>query len=187
MSGYADPNGTHNPATGTSPPAAWGDLIRDDVVWLAGDATSGNPKPMARVYHAVTVSIASATFTALAFNSERYDVGGCHSTSSNTERLTVPSGGGGVYHITGTATFASNATGIRELRIRLNGATYIAAQSATTVSASGDHSMNVTCDYKLAAADYVELVAYQSSGGLLNVTYSTNVTPEFSWFWVGVG
>ena len=187
MAGYADPQGTHNPATGTSPPAAFGDLVRDDIVWLAGDSASGNGKPMCRVYNSSSLSVATATFTALTFNSERYDVGGCHSTSSNTSRLTAPSGGGGVYHITGHATFAANATGIREVRIRLNGATYIAAVSDTTVSASGDHSMVVSCDYKLTAADYVELVVYQSSGGLLNVTFSGNVTPEFSWHWLGVG
>ena len=184
---YSDPQGTHNPSTGTSPPAAWGDLVRDDIVWLAGDSASGNGKPMCRVYNSASLSVATATFTALTFNSERYDVGGCHSTATNTGRLTAPTGGAGVYHITAHATFASNATGIRECRIRLNGATYIAAMSATSVSASGDHSMSVSCDYKLAAADYVELVAYQSSGGLLDVTFSANITPEFSWHWVGVG
>lgn len=182
---YSDPNSTHTPSTGTSPPAAWGTVVRSDIVWLAGDPTSG--KPMCRVYNSAALSIATATFTALTFDSERYDVGGCHSTASNTGRLTAPSGGGGVYHITAHATFAANATGIRELRIRLNGATYIAALSDTAVSASGDHSMTVSCDYKLSATDYVEVVVYQSSGGLLNATFSGNVTPEFSWFWVGLG
>lgn len=184
---YSDPQGTHNPATGTSPPAAWGDLVRDDVVWLAGDSGSGNGKPMCRVYYLSNSSIATATFTAISFLSERYDVGGCHSTASNQSRLTVPTGGDGVYHIGGNATFAANATGIRELRIRLNGSTYIAVQSDTTVSASGDHSMNVSCEYKLVAADYVELVVYQTSGGLLNVNASTNYSPEFWWSWQGVG
>lgn len=187
MSGFADPNATHDPATSTSPPAAWGDIVRDDVVWLGGDSASGNGKPMCRVYYLSDTSVATATFTALSFLSERYDVGGCHSTASNQSRLTVPSGGGGVYQIGGNATFDANATGIRELRIRLNGTTYIAASSATTVSASGGQSMNVSCDYKLTAADYVELVAYQTSGGLLDVLASSNISPEFWWSWQGVG
>lgn len=34
MASYTDPQTVHNPATGTSPPAAWGDTVRDDIVYL---------------------------------------------------------------------------------------------------------------------------------------------------------
>lgn len=186
MAGYSDPQGTHNPANGISPPASWGDLVRDNIVWLAGDAASGNPKPMCRVYNSASISTATATFTALTFDSERYDVGGCHSTSSNTGRLTVPTGGGGVYQLWGIAKFATNGTGIRIARIRLNGATYIGAAEVPGSSTDAT-TVNVSCQYKLAAADYVELVTYQSSGGLLNVSLDANFSPEFGMSWVGVG
>lgn len=186
MSGYGDPNSVHNPATGTSPPAAWGDLVRDDIVWIAGDSASGNPKPMARVYNSASLSVATATWTYLTFNSERYDVGGGHSTSVNTDRLTVPSGGGGVYHIGGTISFAANATGIRAIGIWLNGTTLIASHDVTSVTAT-NQDLAIGCDYKLAAAEYVTLGAYQTSGGLLNVSASGNYSPEFHWHWVGLG
>ena len=183
MTGYADPQATHNPATGGIPPASWGDMLRDDIVWLAGDSASGNPKPMCRVYNSAAISTATATFTALTFDSERYDVGGCHSTSSNTGRLTVPTGGGGVYSIFGNIKFASNATGLRVARIRLNGTTYIAADE----NAPDATTLCVKTEYKLAAADYVELVAYQASGGLLNVSLDANFSPEFGMSWIGLG
>ena len=183
---YSDPNGTHNPATGTSPPAAWGDLVRDDIVWLAGDAASGNPKPMCRVYNSAGLNIATATWTDLTMNSERYDVGGCHSTSVNTARLTVPAGGGGVYHIGGSVSFASNATGVRAIGIWLNGTTLLASNGVTVVSAT-NQDLTIGTDYKLAAADYVTLRVYQSSGGILAVSSSANNSPEFYWSWAGLG
>ena len=31
---YTDPQTVHNPATGTSPPATWGDTVRDDLQYL---------------------------------------------------------------------------------------------------------------------------------------------------------
>jgi hypothetical protein len=183
---YSDPNSVHVPSSGTSPPAAWGGVIRDDVAWLAGDVASGNPKPMCRAYHASSQSIATATNSSVALDSERYDVGNCHSTTTNNSRLTVPAGGGGIYHIGGAATFASNATGIRIVWILYNGTTRISEQDAPSVSAN-TCSLQVSCDYKLAAGDYVELQAYQTSGGLLSVTSNSNWSPEFWFHWIGVG
>ncbi len=183
---YVDPNSIHNPATGTSPPATWGDNVRDNIVWLAGDAASGGPKPMCRVYNNASINIATATNTALTFNSERYDVGGMHSTSVNTSRITIPTGGGGVYHLGGCVVFASNATGVRAVWLMLNGATRI-VQQAQPASSATDQAITVSCDYKLAAADYVELFVFQSSGGILAVNSTSAYTPEAWCHWVGLG
>jgi hypothetical protein len=183
---YSDPNTIHNPATGTSPPASWGDNLRDNIVWLAGDGASGNPKPMCRVYNSANLAIATATWTTVTFNSERYDVGGLHSTTTNTGRLTIPTGGAGVYNFFGQVRFATNATGIRAVRLLLNGATPIAQRNNNATSTDPCH-LGITCDYKLAAADYVELQVYQSSGGLLNVELASAESPEYGCHWVGVG
>lgn len=184
---YSDPQTTHNPATGTSPPAAWGDAVRDDIVWLAGDATSGGGKPMCRVYHNASQSVATATWTSLAFNSERYDVGSMHSTVTNNSRITIPSGGGGVYHISGQATFANDATGGRLIRVKLNASTVILGEILFPASSSFSTGMAVAGDYKLSAGDYLTLEVYQSSGGILSVDSFSAYTPEFACHWVGVG
>jgi hypothetical protein len=183
---WADPQATHNPATGTSPPAAWGDVVRDSLCWVAGDATSGNSKPMCRVYNNANLSIATATWTTVTLNSERFDVGGMHSTSTNTGRITVPSGGAGVYHLSGQVRFATNATGIRAVRLLLNATTSIAQRNSSATSTDPCH-IGLACDYKLADTDYVELQVYQASGGLLNVEYASAESPEFSAHWIGVG
>lgn len=184
---YSDPNSIHNPSTGTSPPASWGDNLRDNIVWLAGDSASGNPKPMCRVYHNTSQSVATATWTSLAFNSERYDVGTMHSTSTNTSRITIPSGGDGVYSIGGSMQFANgSSTGVRVAGILLNGATYLQTNGFNSVTSDAT-SVVVQCDYKLAAGDYIQLQAYQTSGGLLNVFSNANYSPEFWCHWVGVG
>lgn len=171
-----DPQTVNNPTAGAIAPASWGDAVRDGIVYL------GTNKPRCRVYNSANISLTTATTTALTFNSERYDVGGCHSTSSNTSRLTVPTGEAGVYTIGGAVEFASNTTGERILAIRLNGTTDLARQRVD--SAGGQVALTVFTDYALVAADYVELTAYQSSGGALNVLATGNFSPE-SWMrWV---
>lgn len=176
---YADPQSTHNPATGEIPPAAWGDIVRDDLEYLARN------RPHCRVYNSAAISLTHNTDAALTFNSERYDVGGCHSTASNTSRITIPAGEGGKYLLTGHVEFASNATGDRQLSFRLNGTTVLAAQR---VGANGSSVtiLSLSTVYALAAGDYVELWALQSSGGALNATASGNYSPEFSAMWMAV-
>ena len=63
--------------------------VRDNIAWMATDSPSCN------VYNNANISIATGTNTALTFNSERYDNAAMHSTSSNTQRITAPTGGGG--------------------------------------------------------------------------------------------
>ncbi len=155
----------------------WNELA-DDIKWVAEDA------PACRVFNSANISIAtSGVSQALTFNSERYDVGGCHSTVSNSSRLTVPTGGAGKYRIFGNVTFASNATGQRTLFIQVNGTTVI-ADTATVANTGGSHIVNISTEYALVAGDYVELMVNQTSGGALNATASSNHSPEFgmSWF-----
>jgi hypothetical protein len=176
---YADPQSTHNPATGTVAPATWGDAVRDALEYLARN------KPHCHVYNASSISLTSGVATALTFDTERVDVGGLHSTAVNTGRITIPAGEGGFYLIGGTCEFASNATGIRGLDIRLNGATYI-ARTKNLASSGGAHYAEVATLYQLAATDYVELVASQTSGGALNAVASGNYSPEFYAIWMAV-
>lgn len=152
--------------------------VRDNVAWLATDA------PACRVYNNAAIShTTSGTPQALTFNSERYDVGGSHSTSSNTGRLTVPSGGGGVYYIFASIEFASNATGYRQVDIRLNGTSAILSQMTPAINGTVTR-LNVGGHYQLSAGDYVEVVVNQTSGGALNVQSSSPLSPEFGWAWV---
>jgi hypothetical protein len=157
----------------------WNVYGRDNIAWIATDS------PACRAYNSAAISVANATDVFLTFNSERFDNASVHSTSSNTGRLTVPTGGGGKYIIGSNIDYATTFTGVlRASGLRLNGSTYIADQYAPPInSAFSSGRFTVTAIYSLSAADYVEVRAYQDSGGALNVTATGNYSPEFWCFW----
>lgn len=151
--------------------------IRDNVGWLATD------KPRCRARNSAAIShTSSGNYQALTFNSERVDVGSMHDTSTNTSRLTVPTGGGGFYMIGGTIEFAANSTGRRGIQVRLNGTTVLARNEAG--SQTTDYPITISTGYQLAAGDYVELMGLQASGGSLNMLATANYSPEFWAYWV---
>lgn len=128
-----------------------------------------NGQARAQVYASVSVSIPDNVATAVTFNTEDFDTGALHSTVSNTSRLTVPSGAGGVYLVTATIAFAANATGSRQLQFYKNGS----GVSATFVApghASLEACITATFLVSLSAADYMECYVVQDSGGALGVS-----------------
>jgi hypothetical protein len=135
------------------------------------------PPIACRVYNDADISIPNATSTALTFNSERSDVYAMHSTSSNTSRITFSLGGW--YYVWGGVAFAANATGYRQVSIRLGGSTPLAVHGDGAPPASFFSYMTVSTLYYFAATNYVELVVYQNSGGSLNVNVAANHSPEF--------
>ena len=139
---------------------------------LQGSAASG-----ARVYNSANISVSHNDSSApLTFDSERFDTGDFHSTSSNTGRLTAPTAG--LYLMGACVQFAANATGLRALLLRLNGSTFIVRELIDIDSAT-THGLAVSTTYQLAAGDYVEAIAFQTSGGALNVEAGANYSPEF--------
>jgi hypothetical protein len=134
--------------------------------------------PNARVFNSGTQTFTSGVNAAVTFNSERWDVGGFHSTSANTSRLTAPITG--VYQITGYFGFAANATGYRRVFIKLNGGTLIAVQDVNATGAGSEAYLTINAFYRLVRGDYVELFAEQNSGGNLNSVSAGNFSPEFS-------
>lgn len=138
---------------------------------------SGFVQPQARVFHNANQSIANNTATALAFNSERWDTNVIHDNVTNNSRLTAKTKG--LYHIEANIEWDANATGIRQIFFRVNGATVIAAQRHSAASA-GTTQMNISTDYQLAVNDYVETIVLQTSGVALNVLVNAQFSPEFS-------
>lgn len=116
-----------------------------------------------------TQSIANVTWTTITFDSETFDVGGYHSTSTNTSRMTIPTGKSGYYQINAQATYnASSGGGTRSLRFTKNGSVIL--QTGEFSAPSGQYP-NTTIELiaYLAAGDYVELATYQSSGASLEI------------------
>jgi hypothetical protein len=145
---------------------------------LSGLATAATARAC-RVYNDANFTHDSTgNYLAITFNSERNDTYSMHSTTSNTSRITFAVAGW--YYIWGAAVFDANATGVRRLGVRLGGSTYIAATNHTAASAGEASYLNISTLYYFAATNYIELMAYQNSGGNLDVLYSSSFTPEFS-------
>jgi len=151
----------------------------------AGEATglAWQIQPACRVYNDADSTPASGVWVTLTFNSERWDTDGMHSVASNTDRLTVPAGGAGLYHITGHVTFGTNVwnDNTQALRILLNGGTILAWHNG----AGGgyvDTSLEISTVYSLAATDYVRLQIWTQRD--LDIIYAANYSPEFAATWL---
>ena len=146
------------------------DTLSDDITFLA------HP-PRVRVYNSANISIPNSALTALTFNSERFDTDTMHSTAANTGRITFTTAGG--YDVGCGVSFAANATGQRDVGIRLNGVTLIAYDARPAAPATVGTIFAFSTFYEFAAGDYIEVVVFQNSGAALNVTASGNISPEF--------
>lgn len=150
--------------------------IRDNQLAISGTAGYIG----ANVYHSLDQSIASGGESALAFNSERLDsdpAGAVHDTVTNNSRLTIRTPG--VYYVLFNATFAAFASGYCYARVRMNGTTSLFKSSELLAISGIERTMvGVTPAYSFAAADYVELLVYQNSGGAVNLL-GTAPSPTF--------
>lgn len=144
----------------------------------------------ARITNSLNISLTTAVLTPLTFDTERFDTSDFHSTTSNTNRLTIPTGGAGKYLVGCTIEFASNATGDRIVSIRKisNGgaSSFETARSHLAASSVGTRSLAVTSIEALVPTDYMECLAFQDSGGALNVTSVAQYSPEFWLYWLGL-
>jgi hypothetical protein len=123
-------------------------------------------------------SLTDLSLTALTWDTETEDASGFHDNSTDNARLTVPSGMDGVYQITCGVLFASNGTGFRRAEIRFNGGSIIGGSRHMAVTTGSTATVvTATTIYRLAAGQYVDCLAQQSSGGSLNV--ETSVSTHF--------
>jgi hypothetical protein len=135
---------------------------------LGTGAWSGLTFP--RCYAGYTVNSqtpVTATLTAVSFTAaDIYDNFTGHSPSVNPERITIATAGW--YMLFGYAQWAANATGARELYFRFTRSavtTYLQVADAREGMASQPIRVSVSAPFELQAADYVEMVVYQASGG----------------------
>ncbi len=117
-----------------------------------------------------TQSINNTNWTMITWDTEQYDTDGFHSTSTNTSRITIPSGKGGYYLLTShIALDDSSGTGDRSTQFWLNGVdtgkSYVNLQGTS----SGFTAMANSYIIYLSVGDYVEAGIRQASGTSKNV------------------
>jgi len=135
-----------------------------------------------RVYNSGNQSISNSTDTAITFDTESFDTDSMHSTSSNTSRITFTTAG--TYAIGGVVQFDTSATGRRILNARLNGGSTLIVVGEQTAGSSFP-AVEVETIYAFAATDYIELIAFQTSGGSLNSVATTPKAPQFWAYRIG--
>jgi hypothetical protein len=182
----ADSAGMTNPMTTTgdtiysssgSTPARLGIGSSGQVLTVASGVPSwatpsagGSTYSGAYVYNSsATQTLTTGTWTIVTYDSEYYDTNTYHSTATNTGRMTIPSGKTGYYQIKASAVFVSNTTGYRQLRLQKNGASVIISGEAISGTGSQYPGISLNATLYLAAGDYIELNAIQTSGGNLDV------------------
>jgi len=145
-------------------------------------------QPAVRVYNNAAIDPAPGGWVTLTFNTERFDTNAMHSTSTNTGRLTVPTGGDGLYLIGAHVEFdySGNTSGalVCGVRFLLNGTTVIGQDYRTLATQSSlgiDMTVSCTTMYSLAATDYVEVQAFTQ--GDKNVLSTSAYSPEFYAIW----
>lgn len=157
---YVDPDSVQDAGTGDVVVEALLQNYRDNFEYVARNHAR------CRVNRSSVQSIPNSALTAIAFPNEDFDSGGMHSTGSNTSRITVPSGQGGVYYIGGFVVWGSNNTGQRFATILKNSVTQVAIDRRQALGAS---ECTLAVMDTANAGDYYELAVLQDSGGALDV------------------
>lgn len=133
-------------------------------------------QPRCRVYFSSAQSIPDSTPTILTFDSEVFDVGALHDTSTSPSRITIPVDGG-LWLIHVQCQFESgNDAASREVRILKNGAAIVAQTVVARGTGSFDDTLPVMVLEEAAASDYYELQVQQTSGVTKNANAGSAVT-----------
>jgi len=120
-------------------------------------------------------TLTNGTSTSITFDAENFDTDGFHSTSSNTERLTIPTGKAGYYLFYASVMYNGNSAGQRTITLLKNNAGITgAAQNRTSPVNGGYATTTALAVVNLAVADYVSITAYQNSGGDLDIMNDGN-------------
>lgn len=144
-------------------------------------------RPVCRVYNSAAISAAtSGTYVLLTWDTEEVDSDTMHGAS--TSRLIATTAGR--YLVQGLVSFAANATGLRSVAIRKNAAGVIGGgtglETLTMLSVGAGTATTIPFSFTilLAATDYLEVFANQTSGGALNISNGQYVS-AFEMQWIG--
>ena len=127
--------------------------------------------PRASVYHSLNQSIPNGTWTTLSFDSEHFDSENIHDPSVDATKLICKTAG--TYLIIGFVYFAANDAGVRSARLLRNGN----KANEVVINAPFNAYAGVLTSWvtNLSVNDYIQMQAYQTSGGALTVGSSLSM------------
>lgn len=129
--------------------------------------------------------VSNAIWTAISWDIEDLDSDGGHSNVTNNTRYTSQTAGW--YLVQTTLCWASNATGYRKARFRVNGDNVLVYSENTILSSGSGFTADLSTQAHiyLNVGDYVEVMGWQSSGGTLNNT-NEHLDSRFEVRWLGI-
>lgn len=114
-------------------------------------------------------TLTTSTDTVITFNAETFDTNSFHDTSTNTGRITIPTGLGGYYRFYFTVGLNAQTNGRRMCSLRLNGSSKIFTVETSELGQNFvQPTLTDTGTVSLSAGDYLECVYYQDSGSSIN-------------------
>lgn len=137
--------------------------------------------PLLFAYQIVTQSLLNSTWTAVTMTAEVVDTISGHSLVTNTSRYTPNVSG--TYEVYGQVAFAINATGDRGAQFRKNGAVTDGLQYGAARAMSGGNFAGIAVTSGMVnlngSTDYIEVYAFQDSGGTISTSYGAGFTTSF--------
>jgi hypothetical protein len=138
-----------------------------------------------RLYKTANQTMTTGTWTTITYDAESFDTNGFHSTSSNTSRITIPSGKAGYYLINARINIDANATGARLGRFTVNTNELFAGIEVAGSSAAGC-KYTLSTIQNLAVGDYVEFLCLHNTGSNLDFVGNSGAAHnEFSVQYLG--
>jgi hypothetical protein len=116
------------------------------------------------------LTVSNSTWTTVTYDQENYDTDAFHSTSTNTSRITIPSGKAGKYQILANITWNTSAVGERYTSVMKNGTEVFRTFTGVPTSL-GQMSAPLATIETLAETDYLEIRVLQTSGGNLTALF----------------
>lgn len=158
-------NGQHVYITGTRRLEVYtGSLFQP----IAGDM------PRAFGFRSASMTVPTSTLTVVTWNSEEYDTDAIHDTAAVTSRFTVPTGMAGTWFVSYSLAFDPSGTGIRNTFLQTSAGARRYAEQTHNASGASNQINTGSAMIVMAAAEYVELWAFQDSGSTLSVCTTTN-------------
>jgi len=133
------------------------------------------------------ISVSSSTSTLLTYDTETADTNAFHSTSSNTGRITIPSGYAGKYSFIGSIESSvynlSTNSGLTSVALRKNGSSIANAFQGNL--AGYNTKVCVSWVDVASVGDYYELYAYQNTGATRTIYYNKLYLCQFAAYYLG--
>jgi hypothetical protein len=108
-----------------------------------------------------------STLTTITWNAEAEDASGFHDLVTNTDRLTVPAGQGGLYQVSFSFKLSGTGIGASAISVQKNGGTILPDITSPITGATAFGGIALL---RLAAADYLSVQIFTNAGTSLALT-----------------